>query len=110
MSDPVYKQYPTLYARFQHQDPKTYAQKWPRLQKSICCQSRTFCGVCDNVPNENRVSTTCRKQPRTCCKHNPEPADDQTVAKQRELIQQLIRQEIKQNSKPYEGKSSAELD
>src|SRR5690606_14971900 len=35
----------------------------------------------------------------------PQPQEDPSIAKQRELVQ-----ELKQNSKPYEGKSSAELD
>ena len=54
-------------------------------------------------------------QPLTTAVTPVEPArhptdDDQTITKQRELIQQLIKQELKENSKPYEGKSSAELD
>src|SRR5690606_3571889 len=94
MSEPVYKQQPALFA-FNTVTKKHMLKSGRAYKKAFAANPGHFVETKEPVQQEPR---------------DPIPADDQTVAKQRELIQQLIRQEIKQNSKPYEGKSSAELD
>src|SRR5690606_10504540 len=100
MSEPVYKQQPALFA-FNTVTKKHMLKSGRAYKKAFAANPEHFVETVTMFPA--KPVTVMQQEPR-----DPIPADDQTVAKQRELIQQLIRQEIKQNSKPYEGKSSAE--
>jgi len=118
MSDPVYKQYPTLYA-FNTKTKKHMLKSGRACKKAYAANPEHFVESATMFQTRivavppvaiNPEPVAINPGPVTSNPEPPHPQEDPSITKQRELIQQLIRQEIKQNSKPYEGKSSAELD
>src|SRR5690606_7657939 len=86
----------TTSACLQYCDQKTYAQKCRAYKKAFAANPEHFV-IRDNVQTRIVAVPPVAINPEPVTS-NPEPAHPQEVpiAKQRELIQQLIRQEIKQ--------------
>ena len=92
MSEPVYKQQPALFA-FNTVTKKHMLKSGRAYKKAFAANPEHFVETVTMFPAKP-VTVTPIPEPVQQEPRAPIPADDQTVAKQRELIQQLINPKV----------------
>ena len=116
-STPMYARHPALYSynkttqRHMLKSNKAYKKAFAAIPSNFV-ESAIMLEV-DIVPSAATISSvpeTTPQLPSPVESAKPPTDDSKAIEKQRQLISELIKQELAQNPKPYQGKQSQDLD